>query len=134
MLDEEIAKCKRKLSEDPSIENAIKLIELTKRSDTIEAVVKSNPIFLQPIIAPKGTWENRGRLPIDIEIENHTERRIKLAVTWEYLPDVYGEGDDSVIVQRQIEEEERKVVGIAGRVWNFLKSKTQNRNGTSHRP
>lgn len=133
MLDEQIAKQKVKLQEDPSVENAIKLIELVKRSDIIDAVVRSNPIFLQPIVGPKDIWENRGRLPIDIKIENHTQRRIKFALTWEYLPEVYSStGDESVIVQRQIEEEVRaeeiKVMGLAGRVWNFLKSKLQNRS------
>ncbi len=133
MLDEQIIQIKRKLKDDPSVENAIMLIELTKRSDTIDAVVRSNPIFLQPIVGPKDIWQNTGRLPIDIKIENHTQRRIKLALTWEYLPEVYtSTGDESVIVQRQIEEEvkaeERKVMGLAGRVWNFLKSRLQNRS------
>ncbi len=139
VLDEEIAEHKNKLKEDPSIENAIKLIELVKRSDMINAVVKNNPIFLEPIIAPKSTWENRGRLPIDIKIENHTMRRIKLALTWEYLPEnSFESGDDSVIIQRQIEEEvkeeERKVMGLAGRTWNFLKSRLQNKSIVGHRP
>ena len=106
MLDEQIVEQQRKLKDDPSVENAIKLVELVKRSSVIDAVVKSNPIFLQPIVGPKDTWENRGRLPIDIKVENHTQRRIKLALTWEYMPEVYSDdGDDSVIVQRQIEEE-----------------------------
>jgi len=139
MLDEQIIQIKRKLVIDPSVENAIMLIELTKRADMIDAVVSVNPIFLQPIIAPKATWENSGRLPIDIRIDNHTMRRIKLALTWEYLPEVYtSTGDESIIVQRQIEEEvkaeERKVMGLAGRVWNFLKSKLQNRSTVGHRP
>lgn len=139
MLDEEIVEIKRKLSINPSVENAIKLVELVKRSDIIESVVRSNPIFLQPIIAPKATWENRGRLPVDIRIDNHTMRRIKFALTWEYLPEISSSvGDESIIVQRQIEEEvkaeERKVMGIAGRAWNFLKSKLQNRNVVEHRP
>lgn len=106
MLDEQITEQQRKLKDDPSVENAVKLIELVKRSDTIEAVVRSNPIFLEPIIVPKATWENRGRLPIDIKVENHTQRRIKLALTWEYLPESYSStGDESIIIQRQVEEE-----------------------------
>lgn len=139
VLDEEIADHKNKLSEDPSVENAIKLLNLDKRSNMINAIVKNNPIFLEPIIAPKDIWENKGRLPIDIKIENHTQRRIKLALTWEYLPENFTDrGDDSVIVQRQIEEEveaeERKMMGLAGRVWSFLKSKLQNKNGVENRP
>lgn len=139
MLDEQIVEQQRKLKDDPSVENAVKLVELVKRSDIIDAVVRSNPIFLQPIIASESTWRNKGKLPIDIEIKNYTQRRIKLAITWEYMPEVFysDDGDDSVIVQRQIEEEvkeeERKAMGIAGRVWNFLKSKTQNRNEVGHR-